>query len=152
MAASENATLTALCMIYDGNKILLQDRLKEDWRGLTFPGGHVEEKESFVKAIIREIMEETGLTIQNPQICGIKQFEADDGGRYVVLLFKANQFSGQLTSSEEGKMVWVDRNDLEKLPVAKGFFDTLKIYDDTNLMELIYEYDKEIDKWVAKFY
>lgn len=152
MAGSKNATLTAPCMICDGNKVLLQDRLKEDWRGLTFPGGHVEEKESFVKAIIREIREETGLTIQNPQICGIKQFEADDGGRYVVLLFKANQFSGQLCSSDEGKMVWVDRNDLEKLPVAKGFFDTLKIYDDVNLTELIYEYDKKKDTWEAKFY
>jgi len=49
-------------------------------------------------------------------------------------------------------MVWADRNDLEKLPVAKGFFDTLKIYDDVNLTELMYEYDKKKDKWEAKFY
>jgi 8-oxo-dGTP diphosphatase len=152
MAAVENVILTAICMICDGNRILLQDRIKEDWRGFTFPGGHVEKKEPFVKAIVREIKEETGLTIHNPKLCGIKQFETDDGSRYVVLLFKADQFSGQLTSSEEGKMVRVDRNDLDKLPVASDFFDTLRIYDDTNLSELFYEYDKGTDRWEAKFY
>jgi len=67
-------------------------------------------------------------------------------------LFKADQFSGRLASSEEGKMVWVDRNDLDKLPVASGFFDMLRIYDDANISELFYEYDKETGKWKAKFY
>lgn len=130
MASSENVILTALCMIYDGDMLLLQDRQKEDWRGFAFPGGHVEKKESFVKAIICEIKEETGLTIQDPQMCGIKQFETDNGERYIVLLFKTNKFSGRLVSSEEGRMVWVRRSDLHKLPVATGFFDTLKLFDE----------------------
>lgn len=42
MSKRENAIVTVLCMVYDENKILLQDRVKKDWRGLTFPGGHVE--------------------------------------------------------------------------------------------------------------
>ena len=152
MASSENVVLTTLCMIYDGDMLLLQDRQKEDWRGFTFPVGHVEKKESFVKATIREIKEETGLTIQDPQMCGIKQFETDNGERYIVLLFKTNKFSGQLVSSEEGRMVWARRSDLYRLPVATGFFDTLKLFDEADLTELYYEYDEKHDKWIANFY
>lgn len=63
MSRCEKAIITTLCMIYDGDKILLQDRVKKDWSGLTFPGGHVEKGESFVQSVIREVYEETGLII-----------------------------------------------------------------------------------------
>ncbi len=152
MAESEKAILTVLCMIYHDNYILLQDRVKEDWRGLTFPGGHVENEESFVKAVIREIKEETGLTIYNPQICGIKQFPTGNNERYVVLLFKTNQFSGELCSSNEGEMVWVNRDDLANSPVAEGFFDTLKVLDDMQLTELFYEHNREKNEWTLNLY
>ena len=102
MTRSEKAIITALCMVYDDNKILLQNRVKEDWHGITFPGGHIEEEEPFVQDIKREIFKETGLTIYNPQICGIKQFQTENNERYIVLLFKTNQFDGELVSSEEG--------------------------------------------------
>ena len=150
--ASEKAILTALCMVYDENKILLQDRVKDDWRGLTFPGGHVEQGESFVKAIIREIKEETGLTIHNPQLCGIKQFPTDGGERYIVLLFKTNQFTGVLSSSDEGKMIWMDRNHLENALLAEGFIDVLKVCDNVSLTELFYERDKDKDEWTTEFF
>ena len=58
MSRTERAELTVLCMIYDGARILLQDRVKDDWKGYTFPGGHVEPGESFVDCAIREIKEE----------------------------------------------------------------------------------------------
>ncbi len=151
MARSEKAIMTVLCMIYDGNKILLQDRVKKDWRGLTFPGGHVEKEESFVKAVIREMKEETGLLIQNPQICGIKQFQTDNDERYIVLLFKANEFSGELCSSEEGEMVWVDREDLGKRKFVDDFFDLLRVFDEATLNE--FKYEKVSDsKWSIGLY
>lgn len=151
MSKSEQAILTALCMVYDGDKILLQDRVKEDWKGLTLPGGHIEKDESFVEGIVREIKEETGLTIQNPQLCGIKQWLTDEGERYVVLLFKANRFSGELVSSDEGEMVWFDRSELDDVAVADGFWDTMRIYDD-GLTELFYTHNAINNQWLIKYF
>ena len=64
---TERCELTNLCMITDAeNRILVQDRTDPSWPGICFPGGHVEPGESFVASVIREIQEETGLTIQDP--------------------------------------------------------------------------------------
>lgn len=101
MSKCEKAIVTVLCMVYEGNKILLQDRVKQDWRGLTFPGGHVEKEESFVQAVTREMYEETGLTIREPKLCGVKQFQTDEDERYIVLLFKTDKFDETLVSSNE---------------------------------------------------
>ena len=85
MSRSEPAIFTNLCMVSDGNgNVLVQDRRNPDWPGVTFPGGHVEPGESFVEAVIREVWEETGLTIENPRLCGVKQFQTENGARYVV--------------------------------------------------------------------
>ena len=71
MARSEKAVVTVLCMVHDGTRLLLQNRVKADWRGYTLPGGHVEKGESFVQAVTREMREETGLTVHAPRLCGI---------------------------------------------------------------------------------
>ena len=55
-----------MCLVYSGDKILVQERNKKDWPGLTFPGGHVEKGENFIASVIREVKEETGLTIYDP--------------------------------------------------------------------------------------
>lgn len=82
---TERCELTNLCMITDAeNRILVQDRTDPSWPGICFPGGHVEPGESFVASVIREVQEETGLTIQDPILCGVKQFPREDGARYVV--------------------------------------------------------------------
>lgn len=141
MSRSEKVILTVLCMVYDEDKILLQNRVKGGWQGLTFPGGHVEKKESFVKAVIREIYEETALTIYQPKICGIKQFQTKEEERFVVVLFKTNQFSGELTSSDEGEMQWAKREDLSKLNLAQDFMDLLQIFDSEKLNEFYYHDD-----------
>ena len=52
MSRTENVELTVLCLIEDGDKILLQNKVKTDWRGYALPGGHVEPGESFVDAVI----------------------------------------------------------------------------------------------------
>ena len=71
MNRRESVEFVNMCMIKNGDKVLVQDRVSPDWPGITFPGGHVERGESFVAAVIREVREETGLTISKPQLCGI---------------------------------------------------------------------------------
>ena len=70
MSRTEITELTVLCLIHDEERYLLQDRVNEDWKGYTLPGGHVEPGESIVDAVIREMKEETGLTIRSPRLCG----------------------------------------------------------------------------------
>ena len=121
MSRSEKVTLTNMCMIYDdkGN-VLVQNRVNPDWPGITFPGGHVEPLESFADAVIREIKEETGLTVKNPKLCGVKDWIIDENSRYIVLLYKSNQFSGELISSNEGEMFWVYADKLKEMPLANA--------------------------------
>ncbi|MDV3428367.1 MAG: 8-oxo-dGTP diphosphatase [Bacillota bacterium] len=152
MSRCEKAIVTVLCMVYDGNKILLQDRVKKDWRGLTFPGGHVEKEESFVKAVIREIYEETGLTIREPKLCGVKQFQTDEDERYIVLLFKTDKFDGNLISSEEGEMRWIERDALNNIALVDDFMDLLKVFDSESFSEFMYERSKSGDNWLVRLY
>ncbi len=142
MSRTENVELTVLCLITDGDRILLQNRTKNDWQGYTLPGGHVEPGESFVDAVIREVKEETGLDIKNPRLAGVKQFPIE-GGRYVVLLFKANEYSGTVVSSDEGKMEWVKRNHLPEINTVDDFEDLLRVINDPALTEFQYFVDGE---------
>ena len=144
MDRTERVELTTLCMLYRGDEILLQNRIKTDWRGYCFPGGHIEAGESIVDSVIREMKEETGLTIQNPCLCGIKQFPIE-GGRYLVFFFKTDTFTGELTSSEEGRVEWIHRKDLLSLNKVSDFMDMLKVFDCDDLTE--FQYVVKDDGW-----
>ena len=139
MHYNERVETTVLCMIYDKERILLQNRTKEDWSGMTFPGGHVKKKESFVEAVIREMKEETGLEIFNPRLCGVEHFSTDNDTRYLILLFKTDKYSGTLTSSREGDMMWVKRSELHKFSLVRNFMDVLHIFDCDEINELVYD-------------
>ena len=68
----EKVEFTNMCMIYDDSgNVLVQERTKS-WKGIAFPGGHVDIGESFVESTIREIKEETNLDISDLELCGIK--------------------------------------------------------------------------------
>ena len=136
-ARTENVELTVLCLIEDGDRILLQNRVKKDWQGYALPGGHVEPGESFVDAVIREIKEETGLTIINPHLEGIKQFPIEKG-RYIVLLFKATKWSGSLISSDEGRMEWISYKDLPNIKTVDDFDELLEVINTPELTEFQY--------------
>ena len=146
MDRTERVELTVLCLIRDGERYLLQDRAKGDWTGFTLPGGHVEPGESIVDAVVREMKEETGLDIRSPKLCGVKQFPIE-GGRYVVFLFTADEFFGELTSSEEGKMHWVEKSELSNYKIVDDFYELLDVMLDDELNE--FQYVKKDDCWCA---
>ena len=149
MGRSEQAIFTNLCMVYDdAGNILVQDRLDPDWPGICFPGGHVEPGESFVDSVIREVWEETGLTIENPVLCGTKQFQTKKDERYVVFFYKANRFSGELKSSDEGQVFWIPRETLPNYTLCSDFMDMVKVFEDDTLSEFYYYI--EDGHWKAK--
>lgn len=132
-------TLTNMCMVCDGDKVLVQDRVDPDWPGITFPGGHVESGESFCASVIREVYEETGLTIESPRLCGIKEWENTDGSRYVVLLYRTDKFSGELKSSDEGAVYWTSLSTLSTLRLTEHFDKVLEVYLHDDLSEFYYK-------------
>ncbi len=142
---TETVTLTNMCMVYDGDKILVQDKIDDDWGGVTFPGGHVEKGESFTDAVIREVFEETGLTVSSPRLCGIKDWTRDDGTRYMVLMYKTDKFSGELRSSEEGEVYWVKKEDFPNLKLARTMDEYFKVFLDDDLSEFFFY--KENGEW-----
>lgn len=144
MRRLETVELTVLCLIRKDGNYLLQDRVKEDWKGFTMPGGHVEAGESIVDAVIREVREETGLTVRNPRLCGVKQFPIEEG-RYIVFLFRAEEFDGELISSEEGQMRWVNEADLPYLDTVDDFAELLQVMLDDGLNE--FQYIVEGEEW-----
>ena len=131
--------LTNMCLVYDENRILVQEKKGTGYEGgLIFPGGHIEDGESLRDAMIREIKEETGLTIYNPQPCGFKDWIQEDGTRYLVLLYKTNQFEGELISSEEGKVFWLDRKEIPTANLIWNMREVLEIYETDRYSEFFF--------------
>ena len=108
-------------MVKNKDQVLVLDRNDPVWPGLTFPGGHVEAHESFHDSVVREVKEETGLTISHPQLVGVKQFYDHNDERYLVFFYIAEQFSGTVKESDEGKLTWMSAKELKKQKLAYNF-------------------------------
>lgn len=147
MEQTEIAIFTNMCMIYDdkGN-VLVQDRVDPNWSGITFPGGHVEKGESFTDSTIREVFEETGLTISQLEMCGIKDWITADGVRYIVCLYKTNCFEGTVTSSPEGEVRWVPLQELPDMKLASSMDSMLKVFLNNRITEQFFY--QENGQWV----
>lgn len=151
MEKCEKVVLTNICMVYKGNKVLVQERTKKDWPGLTFPGGHVEKGENFHDAVVREVKEETGLELKNPILCGIEEFkQLNKEDRHIILYYKCNKFKGRLKSSKEGKVFWIERKDLLKANLSLDLDRMIKIMESDKLSELIYYKENDEYKSVIK--
>lgn len=136
----DKVILTNMCMIYDdrGN-VLIEKKKTANGIGLIFPGGHVETRESLVDSVCREIYEETGLTISNPQLCGVKDWVQIDGSRYIVFLYKTNQFTGEIRSSSEGEVCWMPLDEIEQTELLWHLEKMLHIFCSNNYSELYFD-------------
>ncbi len=128
----------------EDGKVLVLDRIKKDWGGLTFPGGHVEKGESFAASAVREILEETGLCIEKPIPCGIVHW-ADNisGKRYLEFLYRVESFTGTpIEGTDEGKIFWMDAEELlhsERL--SPNFEQYLPLFLEGGYSELFFDWD-----------
>ena len=73
--------------------MLVEEKVGKDYKGIVFPGGHIENGEPIVDSIIREIYEETGLTVSNLELCGVKDWVKEDGNRYIERIHIPGQFN-----------------------------------------------------------
>ncbi|MBQ8187867.1 MAG: 8-oxo-dGTP diphosphatase [Clostridia bacterium] len=144
----EQINLMNMCMIRDGERVLVQNRTKSDWQGIAFPGGHVEDGESLTDAVIREVFEETGLTVECPKLCGVKDYVKKNGTRSLILLYTADRFDGELRSSEEGEVFWISPGDLPGRKLAPGFDLMLRVFLEEELSEM--HWARDGDGWILK--
>ena len=142
MARMEEVELTNMCMVCDGKGYVLVQNKKGDrtWHGWNFPGGHVEQGEFVTPSVVREIRAETGLTIENSKLCGIKEFHKEqDGKRFIVFLYVACRFSGELRSSAEGDVFWYPLSELKRSKeLADGFSEMLPVFTSDEISEVFY--------------
>ena len=147
----ENLELTNMVMIVNekDNKVLVQNRVKGSWTGIAFPGGHVEKGESIIDSAIREVKEETGLDINNLEICGIKDWYIDEKNkRYMVVLLKTSFYSGTLIEDgEEGDVFWVNYDEIHSLNLADGFDKMIDIMFNKSINEYFIFKDKNTLEW-----
>ena len=123
-----NIVLTTMTMVYDdkGN-IIVQNRIKKDWPGINFPGGHVELNESIIESAIREYKEETNLDIYDLKCCGYYEWNMiSDDKRHLSILFKTNKYKGEIKSSKEGEIFFINIKDIDKYPQALDFKEVLE--------------------------
>ena len=132
------SSLSTLCYIEkDGQYLMLHrtvkknDVNKDKWIGV---GGHFEADESPEECLLREVWEETGLTIESPILCGLYHWYKG-AVHNVITLYKAEKFTGTLTSSEEGKVYWIPVEELKSKELATGMEYVLKIMESEQIGE-----------------
>ena len=142
MERSYKTEFTNMVMIRrDDGMVLVQER-KLYWKGIAFPGGHAEPGESFERSAEREILEETGLTVKNLELCGIVHWDCPERKeKFIVFLYRTSDFSGVLISeTEEGKVFWVKEDELKNMKLCNNFEKDLELFTGNRCTESHIEY------------
>ncbi|KRN02219.1 NUDIX family hydrolase [Levilactobacillus senmaizukei DSM 21775 = NBRC 103853] len=133
MARTQPVELVTMVLVTDPttNLVLVEDKRNVPWKaGHSFPGGHVEVGESCAAAAIREVYEETGLRLAAVTFSGTCEwFDTAAGCRKLGLLYRGNQFTGQLKASEEGAIHWLPLNNLTPENTATGLPAMLRVFN-----------------------
>lgn len=140
--------LTTLCYIERDDAYLMMHRVKKErdinrdkWIGV---GGHFEEGESPGECLLREVMEETGLTLTDYRLRGVITFMTDTYPAEYMFLYTAEGFTGIMHACNEGELEWVPKVKVEQLPIWEGdriFFRLLEERQDFFSLKLRYEGD-----------
>lgn len=144
--------LTTLCYIEREGCYLMLHRTKKQndenhdkWIGV---GGKLEEGESPEECLLREVREETGLTLLRYRLRGIVTFVSDEWGTEYMHLYTADQYTGEMAACDEGELVWIPKTKIADLPIWEGdkiFFRLMEESEDFFSLKLTYKGDSLID-------
>ena len=146
---SMKSQLTTLCYIEKDDSYLMLHRIKkvndinkDKWIGV---GGHFEAQESPEDCLLREVKEETGLTLNSYRFRGIVTFDSDDDPAEYMCLYTSDDFSGELIDCDEGKLEWIKKEDFINLEHWEGdliFLDLIKRNEPFFSLKLTYSHGK----------
>ena len=155
---------TTLCYIErDGQYLMLHrvkkenDENKDKWIGI---GGKFEDKESPEDCLLREVREETGLTLTDYRYCAIVTFVSDRWPTEYMHLFHATIFQGACKDCDEGELAWIDKRELYRLQQWQGdriflrlmeenrpFFSLKLVYQGETLVEAVLNGERMDETW-----
>ena len=129
--------VSTMCRIIDKDLVLVQERSKNDWPGITFPGGKLENNESVYDCCVREVKEETGLDVSNLKLCGIihyQLFEKDE--KWIIYLYETHMFEGTLFQADgEDKIYFMPISELTNATLSNDLDVYLQIYEKQGVQE-----------------
>ena len=140
--------LTTLCYIEKDDKYLMLHRVKKEndlnhdkWVGV---GGKFEPDETPEECMLREVREETGLTLTKYQFRAILTFLSDEWETEYIHLYTASEFTGTLLECDEGNLEWIPKSEIDKLKLWEGdkiFFRLLEEEHPYFSLKLVYDGD-----------
>lgn len=151
--------MTTLCYIEKEEKYLMLHRVKKHhdinagkWIGV---GGHVENGETPEECLLREVKEETGLTLTAYRLRGLVTFLSDVCEPELMCVFTADAFDGELIECDEGELAWVEKSDVLGLPTWEGdrvFLERLLSGNERFFsIKLRYEGDRLVEKKITDY-
>ena len=127
---------TTLCYLETEDSYLMLHRVKKEndlnhdkWIGV---GGKFEADETPEECVLRETLEETGLTLTEYRLRGLVTFLSDEWETEYMYLFTATGFTGEMIECDEGNLEWVKKDDLHKLPMWEGDFAFFRLLRETD--------------------
>lgn len=137
---------TTLCYLENGDEYLMLHRIKKEhdinrdkWIGL---GGKFLEDESPEECLVREVFEESGLTLNSWRYRGIVTFVNTVCESEMMHLFTSDDFEGSIGECDEGKLEWIKRSRLFELTLWEGDKIFLRLLDsDEPFFSLKLSYD-----------
>lgn len=149
---------TTLCYIEKDNKYLMLHRTKKQndlneskWIGV---GGKFEKDETPEECLLREVREETGLTLTKYKLRAVITFISNEWETEYMYLFTASEFTGELIDCDEGDLEWVDKSKILNLNIWEGDSIFLKkmIEEDTFFtLKVVYEGNKLVDSVLENY-
>ena len=139
--------LTNMIMVQnpETKEVLVQKRVKY-WCGITFPGGHVEDGESFYDSAVREVKEETGLTVKDLKHCGcVHWHNTETNDKYIVFLYKTTLYEGELLKvTDEGEVFFTPIESIKDMPLSPNFDKYLNVFLSDKCTEIFCNWNEKM--------